>query len=144
MNFGTTRRTRSAQVRRIRLFFATALQCLPCPTRAPASSLSPTATLAMAAFRRGGFPENAPGPATRLSVSVRAPATSHEVQWSKIEAWLQSAGKPNEQAIKGRLRELLGVEDDGFAIIIVVSARLKQRAAKSNCLCFPLPRRSRR
>jgi hypothetical protein len=29
------------------------------------------------------------------------------VQWGKIEAWLQSAGKPNEQALKGRLRELL-------------------------------------
>jgi len=35
------------------------------------------------------------------------PATSHEVQWGKIEAWLQSAGKPNEQGMKGRLRELL-------------------------------------
>jgi hypothetical protein len=30
------------------------------------------------------------------------------VEWEKIEAWLQGAGKPNEQAIR-RLRELLGV-----------------------------------
>jgi hypothetical protein len=56
---------------------------------------------------RCGFTENAPGPATRLIVTVKMPTTSHEVQWSKIEAWLQSAGKPNEQAMKGRLRELL-------------------------------------
>jgi hypothetical protein len=26
---------------------------------------------------------------------------------TRIEAWLQSAGKPNEQVMKGRLRELL-------------------------------------
>jgi len=40
-------------------------------------------------------------------VTVKMPTTSHEVQWSKIEAWLQSAGKPNEQGMKGRLREML-------------------------------------
>jgi hypothetical protein len=37
------------------------------------------------------------------------PATSHEVRLSKIEAWLESGGRsPNEQALKVRLRELLG------------------------------------
>jgi hypothetical protein len=42
-------------------------------------------------------------------VTVKAPATSHEVRLSKIEAWLQSGGKsPNETAMKNRLRELLG------------------------------------
>ena len=70
------------------------------------TTLYEAATLAAVEFRRCGWTEGL-GPATRLSVSVRAPATSHEVQWSKIEAWLQSAGKPNEQAMKGRLRELL-------------------------------------
>ena len=72
-----------------------------------ASTLYEAATLAIAEFRRCGFTENAPGPATRLAVTVKAPATSHEVQWGKVEVWLQSAGKPNEQALKGRLRELL-------------------------------------
>jgi hypothetical protein len=66
-----------------------------------------TAALAIAEFRRCGFTSNAPGPATRLTVTVKGPTTSHEVQWGKIEAWLQSAGKPNEQVMKGRLRELL-------------------------------------
>jgi hypothetical protein len=29
------------------------------------------------------------------------------VQWAKVETWLQSAGKPNEQGLKTRLREML-------------------------------------
>src|SRR5579862_422743 len=48
------------------------------------------------------------GPAARLTVFVRAPATSHEIRVTKIEAWLQSSAKsPNEQALKIRLREIL-------------------------------------
>jgi len=72
-----------------------------------ASTLYKAAVLAIAEFRRCGFTANAPGPATRLTVALKIPATSHEVQWGKIEAWIQSAGKPNEQGMKGRLRELL-------------------------------------
>jgi hypothetical protein len=63
--------------------------------------------MAMAEFRRCGFTENAPGPATRLTVKVQAPATLHEVHWGKVETWLQGAGKPNEQGMKTKLRELL-------------------------------------
>ena len=72
-----------------------------------ASTLYEAAVLAMPEFRRCGFTVNAPGPATRLTVTVKMPTTSHEVQWGKIEAWLQSAGKPNERGMKGKLRELL-------------------------------------
>jgi hypothetical protein len=72
-----------------------------------AGTLYEAATLAVAEFRRCGFIENAPGPATRLTVTVKAPATSHEVQWGMVETWIQSAGKPNEQTMKTRLRELL-------------------------------------
>ena len=72
-----------------------------------ATTLYEAAVFAIAEFRRCGFTANAPGPATRLTVKVQTPSTSHEVQWGKIEAWLQGAGKPNEQAMKGRLRELL-------------------------------------
>jgi hypothetical protein len=72
-----------------------------------ASTLYEAATLAMAEFRRCAFTENMPGPATRLTVTIKAPATSHEVQWGKVETWLQSAGKPNEQELKTRLREML-------------------------------------
>jgi hypothetical protein len=53
--------------------------------------------------------QHASGPATRLTVTVKTPATSHEVRLGKIEAWLESGGRsPNEQAMKVRLRELLG------------------------------------
>ena len=72
-----------------------------------ATTLYEAATLAMAQFRRCGFTENAPGPTTRLRVTVKGPSTSHEVQWGKIETCIQSAGKPNEQGLKSRLRELL-------------------------------------
>jgi hypothetical protein len=65
--------------------------------------------LAIGEFRRCGFTTNAPGPATRLTVTVKAPAISHEVRLSKIETWLESGGRsPNETAMKNRLRELLG------------------------------------
>jgi len=66
-----------------------------------ASTLYEAAALAINVFLRRGFTSNAPGPAMRLTVGVKTRATSHEVQCSKIEAWVQSAGKPNEQAMKG-------------------------------------------
>ena len=72
-----------------------------------ASTLYEAATLAMAEFRRCGFMENAPGPNTRLTVTVKGPSTSHEVQWGKVETWIQGAGKPTEQTLKVRLRDLL-------------------------------------
>jgi len=52
--------------------------------------------------RRCGFTVDAPGPATQLTVTVKAPATSHGVRLSKIEAWLQSGGRSaNEQSYAG-------------------------------------------
>jgi hypothetical protein len=58
-----------------------------------ASTLYEAAALAIAEFRRCGFTAHAPGHATRLTVRVKAPPTSHEVRLSKIEAWLQSGGE---------------------------------------------------
>jgi hypothetical protein len=72
-----------------------------------ASTLYEAAVLAIAQFRNCGFTENAPGVATRLTVAIKQPSTAHEVQWGKVEAWLQSEGKPNEQALKARSKELL-------------------------------------
>ena len=75
-----------------------------------ASTLYEAAALAIAEFRRCGFTAHAPGQATRLTVTVKAPATSHEVRVSKIEAWLQGGGRsPAEQALKVRLREQIGL-----------------------------------
>jgi len=41
-------------------------------------------------------------------VAVKAPATIHEVRFSRLEEWLQSHGRsPKEQALKADLRARL-------------------------------------
>jgi hypothetical protein len=73
-----------------------------------AASLFEAAALAVAQFRRSGFTDAAPGAGASLSVTVHAPATTHSLRMSRLEAWLESAGKtPIEQALKVRLREEL-------------------------------------
>ncbi len=74
-----------------------------------ASSLYEAAALALAEFRKSWLVEVLPGRATRLTVTVRSPATSHELTVGKLEDWLASGGKsPNEQVEKRRLKEILG------------------------------------
>jgi hypothetical protein len=73
-----------------------------------ASSLFEAAVLALAEFRKSWLTEVLPGRATRLTVAVKAPATSHELTVGKVEDWLAGGGKtPNEQVVKKKLRELL-------------------------------------
>jgi len=49
------------------------------------------------------------GRQTLFTVPMKVPVISYKVSVRKIEAWLQSGGRsPNEQALKVRLRELLG------------------------------------
>jgi len=73
-----------------------------------ASTLYEAAALAIGAFRRCGFTPDPLGPATRLTITVKTPATAHELPVGKIEAWLQSSGKsPSEQVLKERLKKLL-------------------------------------
>jgi hypothetical protein len=74
-----------------------------------AVSLYEAAALALAEFRKCGLAEVLPGRVTRLTVSVKAPATSHELTVGKLEDWLASGGRsPKEQMKKGGLKELLG------------------------------------
>jgi len=94
----------------------------PWPVRAPVSFTDPTTSarrrgscdyaIRSGDARHGGVPaqwiyrERArPGYATQAI--VKGPTTSHKVQWGKVKTWIQSAGVPNEQAMKTRLRELL-------------------------------------
>ena len=49
-----------------------------------AGTLYEAAVLAIAQFRRCKFTVDAPGSATRLTVAVEMPSTTHEVQWGKI------------------------------------------------------------
>ena len=46
-----------------------------------ASVLYEAAVLAIAQFRNFGFTANAPGVATRLTVAIKQPSTTHELQW---------------------------------------------------------------
>jgi hypothetical protein len=74
-----------------------------------ASSMYEAAVLGLAELKRCGFAMAIAGPATRLTVSVEAPATTHELSVGRLQAWLDASGKtPREQAVKVRLRQLLG------------------------------------
>jgi hypothetical protein len=54
--------------------------------------------LGVAEFKRCGLMETLPGPATRLTMTVKAPATRHELTMAKLEPWLSGGAKsPNEQ-----------------------------------------------
>jgi hypothetical protein len=74
-----------------------------------ADSLYEAAALALAQFRRCGFADANPGPATALTVAVKAPATSHQVLVGKLHDWLNGGAKsPREMVLKNRLKELVG------------------------------------
>jgi hypothetical protein len=74
-----------------------------------ASSLYEAAALALVQFRRCGFTDANPGLATRLTVAVKMPATTHEVTVRKLQDWLNGGAKsPRELVLKNRLKELVG------------------------------------
>jgi hypothetical protein len=97
-----------ANVRKCRVAF-TDSESLSHSLEVVASSLYEAATLAVAEFRRCGFADAAPGSAARPTVSAEAPSTTHALTVRKLSTWLAGGGKsPSEQALKVRLRELLG------------------------------------
>ena len=74
-----------------------------------ASSMYEAAVLGLAELKRCGFAMVMAGPATRLTIMVEAPATTHELSVARLQAWLDASGKtPREQAVKVRLRQALG------------------------------------
>jgi hypothetical protein len=74
-----------------------------------ASSLYEAAALGVAEFKKSGFAFASIGPATRLTIAVEPPATTHELSVGNLQAWLETNGKtPREQATKVTLRQLLG------------------------------------
>jgi hypothetical protein len=76
--------------------------------RIPAESLYEAAVEAMAAFRRGVLAEMPLGPATRLTIRVKAPEEEHTITVAKVLSWLEGGAKsPSEQVKKNRLRERL-------------------------------------
>jgi hypothetical protein len=65
--------------------------------------------LGIVEFKKSGFAFANIGTATRLTISVGPPATTHELSIGKLQAWLDTNGKtPREQTTKVTLRQLLG------------------------------------
>src|SRR5215467_14107045 len=76
--------------------------------RVPAESLYEAAIEAMAAFRHSVLAELPLGPATRLTIRVKAPEEEHSVTVAKVLTWLEGGARsPAEQAKKNRLKERL-------------------------------------
>jgi hypothetical protein len=66
-----------------------------------ASSLYEAAALGIAEFKKSGLAFANIGPATRLTIAVEPPATTHELSVGKLQTWLDTNGKtPREQAAK--------------------------------------------
>jgi hypothetical protein len=74
-----------------------------------AESLYEAAALAVHEFRRHPWTEEMEqGAVTRLSVSVDAPKTTHELSIRRLEKWVSSmAESPKDTVLKGGVRELL-------------------------------------
>ena len=76
--------------------------------RVPAESLYEAAVEAMAVFRRSVLAEMPLGPATRLTIRVKAPEEEHTISVAKVLSWLDGvANSPSEKLMKNRLRERL-------------------------------------
>ena len=53
--------------------------------------------------KRCNLMDTLPGPATRLTVTVKSPATRHKLTMAKLESWLAGGARsPNEQVQKNR------------------------------------------
>jgi hypothetical protein len=73
-----------------------------------AESLFEAAALGLKLLRDDGWVD-APGPATRLEVQVKAPAVKHEVSVQQIQRWLEGSSiSPNEMVRKAKLKAMLG------------------------------------
>ena len=76
--------------------------------RVPAESLYEAAIEALAAFRGVAFAETPLGPATRLTIRVKAPEEQHTISVAKVLSWLDGGARsPSEQVKKNRLRSRL-------------------------------------
>lgn len=76
-----------------------------------ATTLYEAAVFAVVEFRRASLFDAHVGPGTRLRVAVKQPEATHEVQFGKLQEWLEgSARSPNQQIVKARLRRILAGE----------------------------------
>jgi hypothetical protein len=67
-----------------------------------AATMYEAAVETMAAFRHSGFADTTFGPATRLTIRVKAPEEQHTVTVAKVNSWLDGGARsPNEQVRRG-------------------------------------------
>ena len=74
-----------------------------------AESLYEAAALAIADLGRHAWVDDQePGTTTKLAISVKPPATTHEVRIRQLEKWTATTAKsPHETLLKSRVRALL-------------------------------------
>ena len=71
-----------------------------------AQSVFEAAALALRTFRDAGITV---GPGAMLEITSQTPVVTHAVSVTRVRTWLASNGRtPKEQALKGRLREVVG------------------------------------
>jgi hypothetical protein len=82
----------------------------PAVHRGSAESVYEAAALAVSEFRRHTWVDDLePGALTPLSISIKPPATTHEVSVKQLEKWTaQTSRSPRLTALKSRVIELLG------------------------------------
>jgi hypothetical protein len=80
-----------------------------------AESLYEAVALAVHEFRRHPWADGMePGAVTRLSVSVNAPQTAHELSIRQLEKWVSGTTRsPKDTVLKARVRELLKMNAGG-------------------------------
>jgi hypothetical protein len=76
-----------------------------------AESLYEAAAIGVALLKKDGWIEGL-GPATRLEIAVRSPATNHVLSVNQLQRWLDGVTKTPADALrKAKLKHLLGIQD---------------------------------
>ncbi|HEX2442322.1 MAG TPA: hypothetical protein VHJ77_00135 [Vicinamibacterales bacterium] len=77
-----------------------------------AESLYEAAAVGVALLKKDGWIEGL-GPATKLEIAVREPATTHVLSIQQLQRWLDGVTKtPLDALRKAKLRQLLGARPD--------------------------------
>ena len=72
------------------------------------ATLYEAAMLAVAEFRRARLFDVYIGPGTRLQVAMKQSEAVHQLQFGKLQEWLEGGARsPNEQVTKARLPKVL-------------------------------------
>jgi hypothetical protein len=89
-----------------------------------AESLFEAGVLAVTAFRKAGWVEEAPGLASRLEIEVREPAVKHTVTLAQLQRWAYGTAKsPVEKIRRERMRDCSVRNHDAITVVVPYSRR---------------------